>query len=272
VPAIAASGQVYVLNGQLTVTAGPNGYLATGSPAVYIDKYVVTTTTQTLINLILPSGVRGIAFVSNQSLNKINVDIRGHQTVLTYINELFNGSTWGLCQLSSGIDVSIDITLQNNSSIDDTVYFYWVYNLDDFGQWSFPLGQMAKPPLLYGKNTVITNNRVPVRIGDDGLGLNYADAILTSTGTAVLIAAPGAGAQLFIWLVNLTTVNSLPTEGIIRTSSTFQKVIHLSSSAQSSITKQLGGHPLPVGEGLQLYYPIGNLSLEASVYYTVENV
>jgi hypothetical protein len=238
-PAIAASGQVYVLNGAITVTSGSGGYLATGSPLMYIQSLVcpigVTSHTFTI-----PSGARAIVMNSARSLTKCAISAYGASTLLNCLFVTSNGSGPLAAQLPTATDTQVTVQITNGDVGSQTLYFWWAFSLDDYGSTSLNQANTYRPPLGYGKYSMIANDRVPVRLGDDSQDPQSALATsVTPNSSGTLIAAPGAGNTLVIWQSNMRCVaaggeadlaiqdtNNQPLNWITTNSFNFSNMVH----------------------------------------------
>jgi hypothetical protein len=270
VPAIAASGQVYILNGQLTVTSGPGGYLATGSPLVYAGSlYVVNPTTGT-INLPIPAGARALIIQGANGIINNTIVVQGATSAAFYLAGVFKGSTWAAAQLAVGIDTNVILSIVPHGYTEN-FYYYWAFNLDDFGQWMMPgNGGLPKATMNYGKNSVITNPRVPVRIGADNADPSIIQTSYNGNAAAVLLTAPGAGQTLVLWRYNIRYVANAAGYFSLLDTNNSNVIGEVYGNASQSKSENLNGLRLSSNNGLTVTYSLA-FNSTITVYYTVEN-
>jgi hypothetical protein len=268
-PAIAASGQVYVLNGAITVNSGAGGYLATGSPLMYITAVVcpigVTNHTFTI-----PSGARAIVMNSARSLNKCAISAYGASSLLNCLFVTSNGSGPLAAQLPTGTDTQVTVQVTNSDIGSQTLYFWWAFSLDDYGATSLNQANTYRPPLGYGKYSMIANDRVPTRFGDDSQDPSRANFGCLNTGSGTIIAAPGVGYSLVLWETAFLLIPNAATGIITINDGTFNWDFIASNSDAKTVTTVHGGIRMPTNTGLTCsYFNCANLS-QAQIKYTVE--
>jgi len=205
-PAIAASGQIYVLNGALSVQSVNGQYLATGSPLTFIGGFPAPVG-PTVKTYTIPTGARALIINSTQSLKSIAISAYGTVSLVPALFATSNGSGPLACQIPEGLDTQITISVTNNSGATQDMYLWWSYSLDDYGSTSLVAANNYRPPLGLGKYSMIGNDRVPMRLGDDSQDPQSALATsATPNSSGTLIAAPGAGYTLVIWQSNMRCV------------------------------------------------------------------
>ncbi|HEY1646050.1 MAG TPA: hypothetical protein VGF75_06865 [Candidatus Saccharimonadales bacterium] len=251
-PAISASGQVYVLNGALSVQSVGGQYLATGSPLSFIGGFAapvgVTTKTYTI-----PSGARSIIIDSPQSLNKVALNIYGTTTLLEALFVSSNGSGPLAAQLPDAGDLTVTVTVTNNSGTTQDMYLYWGFSLDDYGTTSLVAANSYRPPYGIGKYSMITNARTPVKFGDDSQDPQRATATsVTQNGSGVLVAAPGAGYSLVVWQSSVYCVGTAQCDALITDSA--GNVLNRCDTLSIAFSNVVhGGIRLPTNTGISWY-------------------
>ncbi len=196
--------EVLVLEGAMPINlVSSNGYLPTSTPMVFAGK-VPLTSTNINVNYTIPPGAKGIAFTSIEGLYGFPfVTISGKDSGAVYLSLGFYSTTWGSCQIAPELDTNILINISMSAATpSDTMIFFWLFTIDDTGQWTIPgYDGLPYPSVNYGKNTVITNNVVPVTFRDR-YNFYYIDSKTVTTAEKVNLTTNAVNMNYYaIWRI-----------------------------------------------------------------------
>lgn len=198
-PAIAASGQVFILNGALTVSAGPNGYLATGSPVLFNATLAVGASGTFNGNFNPPPNAMGLLFIGRLDLASKFIGVTNTATGQQYLSQSVNSVSQIMAILPGGTVPTVTVTVVDHSGNAETIDTYWVFNVPQAGMVTpGGFGAFSLPP-NYGNYEVITNTDLFSRLGTRGQYPQFANASFAGTGSNALVSAPGVGRHLVIW-------------------------------------------------------------------------
>ena len=199
---------VLVIEGIIpTALTAPSGFLPIGSPPTYIGESVMNgSTAVTVPNIKIPPGVQGIVFLGENGLFEVSIHVTGDTSNISYLysSSPFTGTTWAIAQLSNALDKTITLTFTAGTTF-EKVYYFWVYNIEDFGTWSIPssYGEIFAPP-GYGKNTIINNLQVPVSVHQKNYGTPIAMTASVTTATSYQMMSSGTNISIFQISIHLT--------------------------------------------------------------------
>lgn len=270
-PQINNSGQIYVANGLLTVST-PNGtYLATGSPITSAGSFTCPGGGHLIQSFTPPVPTMGLIISGRNGIsNKQILVVAGPGAVgvldcapnqVGQVLATFPGS------LTAGCTVTI-IDLGGGTEIFD---FYWMYNIPNYGQLGQGGNNNLQVPLGVGQYGLITNNRVPVRIGDDSQNIQESHVSSTTTGSGTLIAAPGVGISLVLWESSVTATSTVVGAYAVITDGAVNLNLRGAQNDSNYRSHNVfhGGRKMPPNTGLN-YFNNGCFGASFDMYYSTE--
>lgn len=267
---INSSGQVYVLNGFLTVS-NPNGqYLATGSPVLLAGSMTCPASSFDTQGFTPPTSAMGVVVIGRNGILNKRISIQnGPNNVPVFdanVNEI--GQIEGV--FAGGNTTGCSITITDLGGGAETFDVYWCFDVPNPGLVLTPQGSVGILPSGAGIESVITNRRVPVRLGDDYIGMQNIGLAIGTSQSGTLIAAPGAAFKLVIWHITGGLVASAASGLRFSDSVSGTRIFDIFTATVLSDNHSYGGLALPANHGIS-YSSDANCSVaEIGVWYTTE--
>ena len=268
--------QVLVVQGIVPMElVSSNGYLPTGTPIQYAGQVQVFSYGGTY-TLTLPIGVKGLAIIGNAGISGTpTIAVTGLQSKITYLDTIFNYTTWASCQLTPELDTSIEVIITLPVlGTGEIYYFYWLYSIDDLGQWTISADPSSTPPVNYGKNEVITNTVVPIAIRTRSEQYYVGTASAVAAGTLPLNTTYNVQNEYMeLWRIVINIQGTGTLEAKV-TDDNGYTVCDFMCTGFGTYSENLAGFLVLMGAGsstLNLVTSGTITSCEATLYYTAIN-